>query len=134
METGAIVSGDAKEAPARTSRGGYRQRKRQRLDVWATPAEAATIKRLAGTARLSVSEYLRNLGLGYAPRTTLDAQAVLDLLHMRGDLGRLGGLLKLWLTDQPGQGAAVTDVRGVLRQIEAAMAQMSEQIAKVELR
>ena len=31
---------------------------------------------------------------------TLDQESILELARINGDLGRLGGLLKLWLTHQ----------------------------------
>lgn len=51
-------------------------------------------------ASRSVSSYLRTLGLGYEPKSTLDNQAVLKLLKINGDQGRLGGLLKMLLSNE----------------------------------
>ena len=39
------------------------------------------------------------LGLGYEPRSIVDNDRVEELAKINGDLGRLGGLLKLWLTN-----------------------------------
>jgi hypothetical protein len=69
------------------------------LKVRVTPQERAEIERLAAATRLPVATFLRNLGLGYVPKSTLDAQHVRDLLKLGGDIGRLGGLLKLWLAE-----------------------------------
>ena len=52
-----------------------------------------------------MSVYLKTLGLGYEPKSLLDAERVGELLKACGDLGRLGGLLKLWLSERPGDGA-----------------------------
>jgi hypothetical protein len=69
------------------------------INVWVTPEEKAEIESLANQAGLSTSAYLRTLGLGYAPKSIVDNQQVMELARINGDLGRLGGLLKLWLTN-----------------------------------
>lgn len=69
------------------------------IRVWVTPEEKAEIESLAIQAGLSTSAYLRTLGLGYAPKSIVDNQQVMELARINGDLGRLGGLLKLWLTN-----------------------------------
>lgn len=71
----------------------------QHLRVPVLPEEKAAIQRQADAAGLSVAAYLRNVGLGYEIRGMLDYRCVEDLARANGDLGRLGGLLKLWLTN-----------------------------------
>jgi hypothetical protein len=61
------------------------------IKVVVTATEAAEIKENAGAARLPLSPYLRTLGLGWTPKSTLDYQAVLELGKVNADLGRLGG-------------------------------------------
>jgi len=39
------------------------------------------------------------VGQGYQIKGVMDYQHVRELVRVNGDLGRLGGLLKLWLTD-----------------------------------
>jgi hypothetical protein len=63
------------------------------------PAEETQIKRLAAAAGLPVAAYLRRVGLGYRLPGILDHRRVEELARINGDLGRLGGLLKLWLTN-----------------------------------
>jgi hypothetical protein len=63
--------------------------------------DEAIIKANAKAARLSTAEFLRRVGRGEAPASTLDLQAVDLLAKVNADQGRLGGLLKLWLTDDP---------------------------------
>ena len=48
---------------------------------------------------MSVGAYLRAVGAGYQPRAVVDRDRVDAMLEINGDLGRLGGLLKLWLSD-----------------------------------
>ena len=39
------------------------------------------------------------LGIGYEPKSIVDNNEVERLAKINGDIGRLGGLLKLWLTN-----------------------------------
>lgn len=108
------------------------RRERQRtLRVVVSASERAGIEQRAAAARLSVSCYLRTLGLGYEPKSTLDQQAIVELVKVHADQGRLGGLLKLWLVEKPGQGVPAFDVRSLLREIEARQAQLREIIARL---
>jgi hypothetical protein len=108
-----------------------RPRGKRPFKVWVTPAERAEIERLASTTGQSVSSYLRTLGLGYEPKSLLDAERVGELLKACGDLGRLGGLLKLWLSERPGEGAAVEDVRTLLHAIGELRDQIVDKVAAV---
>lgn len=69
------------------------------IKVWCLPEERAQIEANARAAGQSLSMFLRNVGAGYPIRSVLDHQRVDDLARINGDLGRLGGLLKLWLTN-----------------------------------
>jgi hypothetical protein len=68
------------------------------LKVFVSERERADIETRAGATSLSVSAYLRNLGLGFQPHSTLDQETILALLKVSADQGRLGGLFKLWLS------------------------------------
>ena len=52
---------------------------------------------MARTTGNSSSGYLRKVALGYEVRSILDFALAQDLVKVNADLGRLGGLLKLWL-------------------------------------
>jgi len=93
----------------------------RRLLVTVNGEERAAIKANAKAAGLSVSAYLRAVGLGYEVRSVLDHQHVLEVIRARGDLGRVGGLLKLWLSERADEGAAASDVRRVLERLEGAI-------------
>ncbi len=54
----------------------------------------------------------------------VDRQAFLDILKVNADLGRLGGLLKLWLSDDVKSFGLSRDVRPVLREVEKRQAEM----------
>ena len=101
-----------------------------RIDIWATDEEMQQITENAKVLRLSRSEYLRNLGLGYQPKTQFDQDAIRDLVKLHADQCRLGGLLKLWLSEKKGEGASVQDVRSILQQIESLQMQMARLVMK----
>ena len=68
------------------------------IKVWVTPEEKAAIAAKADAHSLSASSYLRRLGLAMPLQSTIDQQAILDLVKINADLGRFGGLIKMWLT------------------------------------
>ena len=62
----------------------------------------------------SRSALLRDLVLGIEPKSTLDQQAVLDLLKVNADLGRLGGLLKHWLQAKGAKPSEIIEIRALM--------------------
>jgi hypothetical protein len=75
-------------------------RRRERdLRVPVRPEEAQIIEAQARAVGMTIAAYLRALGTGYQPRAIVDREQVNEMLRVNGDLGRLGGLLKLWLSD-----------------------------------
>lgn len=101
-------------------------KRRQHLRVPVFPAEKALIEENATRAGVSVARYLRDVGQGYQIKGVLDYQHVRELVRVNGDLGRLGGLLKLWLSDDP-RTARFGDatIRALLTRIEATQDEMS---------
>ncbi len=89
------------------------------LKAFVSPAERLAIEAKASEAGLSVSAYLRAAALGLKIESTRDHEAILALIKLNADQGRLGGLLKLWLSSRPGEGASSFEVRRLLQQIEA---------------
>ena len=69
------------------------------VKVYCLPTEKTQLEDAAKAVGMSVSAYLLNVGLGYQVTGILDNKRVEELARINGDLGRLGGLLKLWLTD-----------------------------------
>ena len=61
--------------------------------------EEQEIRTKARDTGLSVAKYMRQVSLGYFVPSAIDNQQVEKLLRINGDLGRIGGLLKLWLTN-----------------------------------
>jgi hypothetical protein len=94
-------------------------RKQCHLRVPVLPEEALAIKAQAQASGLPVAAYLRNIGLGMRVTSVLDYQRIDDLARINGDLGRLGGLLKLWLTnDNRLRQIKAEELRMVLAKIE----------------
>lgn len=81
--------------------------------------EHASIREAAEAVGMSMSKLLRQLGQGFEPKSILDADRVREIIRTRGDLNRVGGLLKLWLDERPGQGGATEDVAALVDQIAA---------------
>ena len=88
------------------------------LKVFVSERERADIETRAAATGLSVSAYLRNLGLGFQPHSTLDQEAILALLKVNADQGRLGGLFKLWLSGQSAPSTETPEIRKLLDAIE----------------
>lgn len=97
------------------------------IKVWVTDAERAEILRLAASANLSQSAYLRAAGLHHQVRSVLDLQAVNELAKVNGDLGRVAGLLKLWLAEKRGEGAHPLDVERMMKEFRV-LQKMSHEI------
>jgi hypothetical protein len=89
------------------------------IKVYCLPSEHKEIETLAKNSGRTMSSYLLSVGLGYRTKSVLDNKRVEELVRINGDLGRLGGLLKLWLTDDERIAAFGEDtIRAVLGRIE----------------
>lgn len=69
------------------------------IKVYCLPEEKDLIVKNAARAGKSTSSFLLAIGQGYEVAGVVDAEQVREMARINGDLGRLGGLLKLWLTD-----------------------------------
>jgi hypothetical protein len=109
-------------------------RKHLHLRVPVLPDEEAIIKRNAAAAGKPVAVYLRNVGMGYKVRGILDYRRVEELARINADLGRLGGLLKLWLTnDVRTEAFGASTIRALLSKIEDTQHQMQAVMRTVVL-
>ena len=115
-------------SPALAPLGPGPRRKGPRISVWLLPDEKAAIQGKAKAHSMSDSAYLRALGLDFPVKSTLDQEAIMELAKVNGDLGRLGGLLKLWLTNRD---RAINEerVRSLMGQLERTQALL---LTKVE--
>jgi hypothetical protein len=96
------------------------RRESSRIKVLVTPEEKAAITVKADAHSLSVSSYLRRLGLALPVESTVDQRAILDLVKINADLGRLGGLIKMWLTSNAG--FELLSAQGLQRKLEKTLA------------
>lgn len=106
--------------------------KKMALWCYVNTEEHAQISASAERAGLSRSTYIKRVCLGQ-PTPSLEKQhARRDLLRINADLGRLGGLFKLCLSekDTPTQ-ALHMEVRRVLREIEARQRELEAAIARI---
>ncbi len=85
---------------SRSPKGKDTRRTTTPINVWCLPAEREELERLAKMAGLSMSTYLREVGTGYQPRSVVDYDQVAIMTRANADLNRLGGLLKMWLTNE----------------------------------
>lgn len=109
-------------------------RKHRQLRVPVLAVEEQAIKALAAAAGLPVAAYLRKVGLGYRLRAMLDHKAVEELACINGELGRLAGLLRLWLADDLRTARfGEATLRAVLSRIEGTQDQMQQVMRSVVL-
>jgi len=80
------------------------------IKVFLTPEEMSDIQEKANMSGLSMSAFLRAIALNQKVRSVLDLHAVNDMAKVHGDLGRVAGLLKLWLLEKRGCGATANSV------------------------
>lgn len=64
-------------------------------------------------------------------RSVVDLKAVADLAHVNGDLGRVAGLLKLWLAEKRGQGAHPLGVESLMIEFRALQARVLDAMGRV---
>jgi len=97
------------------------------IKVYVCPDERALIEENARCAGLSIARYLREVGQGYQVKGVMDYQYVRELVRVNGDLGRLGGLLKLWLSDDMRTaGFTIATILALLSKIEALQDEMTQ--------
>ena len=107
-------------------------KRKHHLRVPVFPDEKNLIEEQAQRAGMSVARFLREVGQGYRIGGVVDYEQVRELARINGDLGRLGGLLKLWLTnDERTAQFGEATIRAVLSRIEATQDQMGQVMMNV---
>ena len=86
--------------------------------------EIEAIEKNAADCGEALAPFLRKVGAGYTVKGVVDQKAILDLLKANGDLGRLGGLLKLWLSQRDTHlpkeaGVSIGEVKDLYKKILA---------------
>lgn len=97
------------------------------IKVYVTPEEKARIVANAAACGKSVSAYVRVLATGHTPTPRADLSGLAEVFRMHADLGRIGGLLKMLLTNDErlndmGRDMAVATIDGALVDIRLVMA------------
>ncbi|OII57442.1 CopG family transcriptional regulator [Pseudomonas putida] len=118
-----MIGDTKKQRPAR--------RRGKPIEVWVTEEERETITERAKEAGMSRSGYLRALGLNTPIRSVVDLKVVADLGRINGDLGRVAGLLKLWLAKNKGLGASPIQVEQMMVQFRELQAEIREKMSSI---
>ena len=96
---------------------------RKCVKAYLTSEEYAQLKAQADQAGVSESTFIKRVCLGQELRSRADQKAVLELIKVNGDLGRLGGLFKMALSEGSHRNFAF-EFRQLLRKIEQGQAQV----------
>lgn len=101
------------------------------IKMYLNPKEKARIAQGAKGCGMSLSRYARTLALGDAPVTSTDLNEMNKVMKIAADLGRLGGLLKMTLTNDErlndmGREMGVATIDGTLVDIRATQAKLLE--------
>lgn len=117
------------EAPKEGPHGG--RPRGQHIKVWVNNDEKAELADRAAQAGLSLSAYMKVAALIAPIRARSDLSAVTDLVRVNGDLGRVAGLLKLWLAEKRGQSARSMDIEKVMIEFRALQASIREKMSAI---
>ena len=106
------------------------------VKIYLKPNEKKRIAQEARDSGMSQSSYARTLALGERPVTKLELAEIQDVMKVHADIGRLGGLLKMTLTNDErlndmGRDMAVATIDGTLVDIRATQAKLLELVDAV---
>jgi len=102
------------------------------LKTYLTPEEYGKIIESADRTGLSLSTFAKRLCLGLPVPSLENQKARRELLKVNADLGRLGGLFKLCLSEKEGPLAALhQEIRRVLREIEIRQREIKAAVARI---
>lgn len=86
---------------------------------------------------LSLSRFLRDLAMNYPVTCIIDQKAAHEMLKIAGDMGRLGGLFKHWLTmNEEGKNnfsdkRTYTDIDNIVDEILVLQSLLKQQTLKI---
>jgi len=87
--------------------GSETRRRPELIQVRVTQEEKEMIKQRAGScAGSTMAHYLRSLGLGLRVKTKADLGVAHQLIKLSADMGRVGGLIKLFIAERKGRTSA----------------------------
>ena len=101
------------------------------LKVYLKPGDMPVVEANARAARMSKSAFVRSVALGGRPASDIDLDHMEKMLAVSADLGRLGGLLKMLLTNDErlndiSRDMALVTIDGVLVDIRRTKANLAE--------
>lgn len=112
--------------------GSETRKKSKVISVRCSLDEFERIEQNASKTSLPTSTFLRQLALGYEPKSTVDQQAIHRLALLNGDLGRVGGLLRMWLSNEERAGFAKTlDVKGLVADLRSLLTAIKRGISEL---
>lgn len=102
--------------------------KKHCMKAYVSKDEYSEITEKAQRCGLSVSQFAKAVCLGFEVRSREDQLARGELRCVHADLGRLGGLLKMWLTNEDEHQVSV---RKLLGELEARQAELRQVVARL---
>ena len=97
------------------------------LRTYLTPEEFGEIRASADRAGLSLSTFSKKVCLGFPVPSLEHQEARLELRRLKGDLGRLGGLVKLALAN----GADRQTVHKLLHELDARQREVQAALGRI---
>ena len=98
------------------------------LRTYLTPEEHAQIRASASKAGLSLSTFSKRVCLGFSVPSLEYQEARIELRRLKGDLGRLGGLVKQALAS----GADRQIVHRLLHELDARQRELQQAITVIQ--
>lgn len=97
------------------------------LRTYLTPEEFGAIQASANRAGLSLSTFSKRVCLGFTVPSLEHQEARLELRRLKGDLGRLGGLLKQALAN----GADRHSIHKLLHELDARQREVQSAVSRI---
>ena len=97
------------------------------IKVILTEAEKEQIEKNAAQGNLSTSQYLRDLGLGYEPKSLTDVKTIQEIRSLKADLNKVGGLLKNLMSGE------LTDPKEIRSKINGLLLDFSKNQNSIDL-
>ena len=104
-----------------------KEKRKKILKAYLTEKEYEQIVESSNRTCLSVSTFARNVCLGSKVPSREDAMARRELYKINADLGRLGGLFKLALSEN----GNIHGIRQLLREIEKRQLELKEAVQRI---
>ena len=102
--------------------------KKHALKTYLTPEEHEQVKASANKAGLSLSTFSKRVCLGFSVPSLEQQEARIELRRLKGDLGRLGGLLKQALAN----GADRHLIHRLLHELDARQREVQKAVALIK--